>query len=129
MTSIGSCDAVQMSYAEEDKVIQALVAQRANEPIDERLAVGGTPRGANDLGPLMGHGLVKAVWELAVPSCWTNRTRRPESRACFTKLLAWAVTQLSSGYRVAGEKTTRRVSMCRKTRMKASRRPFVVKIC
>ena len=50
---------VQMRCAEEYEMIQALVAQGANEPLDERLAIGRTTRGADDLGPLIGHGLAR----------------------------------------------------------------------
>lgn len=55
-----------MSYAEEYKVIQALVTQRANEPFDKRLAVGRTARSAHDLGPQLGEGLVEIAWKLPI---------------------------------------------------------------
>jgi hypothetical protein len=48
-------------------MVQALVAQRANEPFDECLAIGRTPRSAHDIDSLFGQGLVKAAWKLPVP--------------------------------------------------------------
>jgi hypothetical protein len=67
VTSIDSRDAIQMSYAEEYEVIQALVAQRANEPFNERLAVRRTAGSAHDLDPLFGQSLVKVAWKLPIP--------------------------------------------------------------
>src|SRR5437868_1775777 len=67
MSSVGGCNTIQMLRAEENKVIQTLVAKRSNEPLDVSSAIGRPSWSANDLDPLFGQVLVKAFCEFGIP--------------------------------------------------------------
>jgi len=63
---IRSCYAVQMPRAEEHEVSQTLAAQRANESLDKRLAIGCHPGAADHFSPFSGQFLVEGVRKLGI---------------------------------------------------------------
>jgi hypothetical protein len=67
MNAIGSCHVVQMLCAEENKVVQTFVPQRAQKPLHECLAIGGTTRSANCFGPHLCQGSIKTPRKFAIP--------------------------------------------------------------